>query len=148
LRTFPKGCAIIFGGSGGIGAKITRTVATASSDVAIVYRNPADRAAAIASQAEGVGGAASLHRAEATDGWAVRITIDAAIARHDRIDTVIRAAGPLVNQRYLASTPMDEWRHPFDVEVHVSSRGGAAGDPAHARARRRQLRHARLGGHD
>lgn len=118
MATFPEGCALLFGGSGGIGTGITRTFAQAGSDVAIVYRSSRDRAQAVADEAGALGRKSTIHRGDVADVDAVRAVVDAAIAAHGRIHTVIWAAGPLVNQRYLSTTPMEEWRHAFDVEVH------------------------------
>ena len=118
MATFPQGCAIIFGGSGGIGSGISRSFAAAGSDIAIVYRNGRDRAEQIAQDAGKYDRKVSVHQADVTDENMVRQVIDDAIAAHGRIHSVVWAAGPLVNQRYLASTPMEEWRHAFEVEVH------------------------------
>lgn len=118
MATFPEGCTLLFGGSGGIGQGVARCFADAGSDVAVVYRSKPDTAKAVAAYAEGKGRKASIHQADVTDAAQVQDAITAAIAAHGRIHTVVWGAGPLVNQRYLAETPMAEWRHAFDVEVH------------------------------
>jgi len=118
LATFPEGCALLFGGAGGIGNGISRVFARAGCDIAIVYRSNEARAEQIAAEARACGRNATIHRADVTDPEQVRATIEEAITHHRRIHSVVWAAGPLVNQRYLSSTPMDEWRHAFDVEVH------------------------------
>ncbi|MEZ5735646.1 MAG: SDR family oxidoreductase [Novosphingobium sp.] len=118
MATFPEGCTLIFGGSGGIGSGVARTFAAQGSDIALVYRSKPEPAEAAADYARGQGRRASTHRADVTDADALRAAIDAALAEHGRIHTVVWGAGPLVNQRYLSQTPMDEWRHAFEVEVH------------------------------
>ena len=118
MANFPDGCTLLFGGSGGIGSGISRVFARGGSDIAIVYRSNEARAAAVAAEAQAVGRRATIHVGDVTDDGSVRQVIDDAIAAHGRIHSVIWAAGPLVNQRYLAETPMDEWRHAFEVEVH------------------------------
>lgn len=118
MATFPKGCAMIFGGSGGIGAGVTRTFAKAGADVAIVYRSKQAAAESVAEEAGKAGRRATIHAADVTKAGDVQAAIDAAIAEHGRIHTVVWAAGPLVNQRYLSQTPMSEWRNAFEVEVH------------------------------
>ncbi len=118
MVTFPAGCAVLFGGSGGIGSGISRVFAQSGCDIAIVYRHNADRAEAVASDAQGEGRKATVHQADVTRIEDVTAVIDDAIASHGRIHTIVWAAGPLVNQRYLSSTPMEDWRHAFDVEVH------------------------------
>jgi len=118
LATFPEGCTLLFGGSGGIGRGVSRTFAQAGSDIAIVYRSSPDRAGEVADEARAAGRAATIHQCDVADADAVRGAVEEAIAAHGRIHSVVWAAGPLVNQRYLSSTPMEEWRHAFDVEVH------------------------------
>lgn len=118
MASFPEGCTLLIGGSGGIGQGVARTFADAGSDIAVVYRSKARIAGAVAEYARGKGRTASVHAADVTNAAQVRATIDAAIAAHGRIHSVVWAAGPLVNQRYLAETPMEEWRRAFDVEVH------------------------------
>lgn len=118
MATFPEGCAMIFGGSGGIGSGISRAFAKAGCVTAIVYRANEVRAAEVAQELRAEGVRATTHHADVTDPDSVRAAIDSAIATHGRIHTVVWAAGPLVNQHYLSSIPMEEWRHAFDVEVH------------------------------
>ncbi len=118
MATFPSGCTIIFGGSGGIGQGIARTFAEQGSDIAVIYRTRREPAEAVADHARSLGRKASAHAADVTDPASIQAALDAAIAEHGRIHSVVWAAGPLVNQRYLSATPMDEWRHAFEVEVH------------------------------
>ena len=118
MATFPSGCAILFGGSGGIGSGVARTFAEAGSDIAVVCRSKPEPAEAAAAYARSLDRKATVHTADVTDPKQVQAAIDDAIAQHGRIHSVIWGAGPLVNQRYLAETPMDEWRQAFEVEVH------------------------------
>lgn len=118
MTTFPDGCTLLFGGSGGIGSGVARCFADSGSDIAVVYRSKPEPAEAAADHARGAGRKASVHAADVTDAKQVRDVIDAAIAAHGRVHTMVWGAGPLVNQRYLADTPMAEWRHAFEVEVH------------------------------
>ena len=118
MTSLPEGCALLFGGSGGIGSGISKVFAGGGSDIAIVYRGNEARAEEVAAEGRALGRKATIHRADVSDVQQVQAVVAEAIAAHGRVHTVIWAAGPLVNQRYLASTPMDEWRHAFDVEVH------------------------------
>ncbi|WP_408591366.1 SDR family NAD(P)-dependent oxidoreductase [Novosphingobium sp.] len=118
MATFPAGCTLLFGGSGGIGQGVARTFAEQGSDIAVVCRSKREVAEAVAADARAQGRKASVHTADVTDPTQVEAVIADAIAQHGRIHSVVWAAGPLVNQRYLADTPMSEWRHAFDVEVH------------------------------
>ncbi len=118
MATFPDGCTLLFGGSGGIGSAVSRVFAAGGSDIAIVCRTNRSKAQGVADDAVAAGRRATVHVGDVTDDESVRAVIDEAIAAHGRVHSVVWAAGPLVNQRYLSSTPMDEWRHAFEVEVH------------------------------
>jgi len=118
MATFPAGCTLLFGGSGGIGRGVAQTFAEAGSDIAVVYRNKSEIAETVAANARELGRKASTHAADVTDSVQVRAAVHAAIAAHGRIHSVVWGAGPLVNQHYLAETPLDAWRHAFEVEVH------------------------------
>ncbi|MFT4054046.1 MAG: SDR family oxidoreductase [Novosphingobium sp.] len=118
MATFPQGAALLFGGSGGIGSGVSRTFARSGSDIAIVCHANEARASEVAQAARDAGRKATVHRADVTDAAQVAEVVRQTIAAHGRIHTLVWGAGPLVNQRYLAATPMEEWRHAFDVEVH------------------------------
>ena len=118
MATFPQGCTLLFGGSGGIGSGVARTFAEAGSDIAVIYRSKPEPAQAAAAFATELGRKATVHCADVTDQTQLSAAVEAAIAAHGRIHSVVWGAGPLVNQRYLAETPMDEWRHAFEVDSH------------------------------
>ena len=117
MATFPSGCVLLFGGSGGIGSGVARTFAESGSDIAVVYRTRPEAATAVADHARGLGRKASAHCADVTRPDQMSAAIKAAIAEHGRVHSLVWGAGPLVNQRYLAETPLEEWRHALDVEA-------------------------------
>jgi 3-oxoacyl-[acyl-carrier protein] reductase len=112
---FPNGAALVVGASGGIGGKVAEVLAGDGSDLALVYNRKADAVAALAGR---VASKATAHKCDVTDTAAITAMIGEAIAAHGRIHTLVWAAGPLVQQRFLSETPVEEWRHAFEVEVH------------------------------
>lgn len=118
MATFPEGCTLLFGGSGGIGSGVARTFAKEGSDIAVVYRTKAQTAQEAADYAVSLGRKGTTHACDVTDPAQVKAAVDAAIAAHGRIHSVVWGAGPLVNQRYMMETPVEEWRRAFEVEVH------------------------------
>lgn len=114
---FPSGCALVFGASGGIGGKVAEVLAGDGSDVAVVYNRKSDAARAVAEAAAGSGRTATTHRCDVRDPASVAALVEAAIAAHGRIHTVVWAAGPLVEQHMLAETPVEAWRTAIDTEV-------------------------------
>ena len=117
-RAFGEGAAIVFGGSGGIGQHVVRSLAEAGSDVAIVYRRKRELAETLAADIARSGRKASTHAADLTDASSVVAAVEDAIAKHGRIHTVVFAAGPVVEQVPIAETTQALWRQSIDIEVH------------------------------
>lgn len=114
---FPQGAALIFGGSGGIGSEVVRCFGRAGSDVAIVYRSKRENAEAVADDVQNLGQNASTHAADVTDPEQVRAAVDAAIATHGHVHTVVFGAGPVVEQLHLSETSPELWRQSMDTEA-------------------------------
>lgn len=115
---FPTGAAMIFGGTGGLGAASARELARAGSDIAVCYRSKKEAAEKLAEEFRGFGRKVSLHAADVTDPASIDAARDAAIAAHGRVHTMVWAAGPLVDQLHLSETPLAKWKRAIDVEVH------------------------------
>lgn len=94
-----------------------RVFAESGSDIAVAYRTRADAAQSAADHAMALGRKASIHGADVRVPEQIRLTIEAAIAAHGRVHSLVWGAGPLVNQRYLADVPLDEWRDALAVEA-------------------------------
>ena len=97
------GAALVVGGSGGLGLAITRLLAQRGSRVAVTYRSRPEAGAAAVEAARGWGGHASayaLDLATATDATEV---IDAVVADHGGLHTLVYAAGPHVPMAHLSS---------------------------------------------
>ena len=118
MELFPKGCALVFGASGGIGGKVAEVLAADGSDLALVYNRKADAAQSVADKAAALGRKATVHQCDVRDPASVAALVEDAAAAHGRIHTLVWAAGPLVEQLYLADTPI-EARHNEDDRPHV-----------------------------
>ncbi|SFF26485.1 NAD(P)-dependent dehydrogenase, short-chain alcohol dehydrogenase family [Fontimonas thermophila] len=117
-KAWMDGATIVFGGSGGIGQEVAKCFGRAGSDVAIVYRSKQTVAERVAAEIASGGRKATCHAADVRDPAQVQAAVDAAIAAHGRIHTVVWAAGPVVEQVMLAETPAALWRNSIEVEVH------------------------------
>lgn len=115
---FPAGAVMVFGGSGGIGSAIVRCFAHAGTDVAIGYRSKQDAAEALADEIRGLGRSASIHGADVTDPAQVQAAVDAAVAEHGRVHTVVFGAGPVVEQLHLGEVTPELWRRSMDTEAN------------------------------
>lgn len=118
MHSFPEGCALVFGGSGGIGSSVGTVFANSGTDIALVYNSRREPADAVAQRAVENGRKATIHCADVADEAQVRETIETVIADHGRIHTIVWGAGPLVDQQYLSEISMDSWRSAFEIEVH------------------------------
>ena len=116
--SFPQGCVLIFGATGGIGKSVALEFAKAGSDVAIVWHSKKDAALELQEIIEGMGRNASLHQCDVTKAGAAADTVGGAVSAHGRIHTMVWGAGPLVEQVYLAETTEQQWRKAIDIEVH------------------------------
>ena len=114
---FPEGVALVFGGSGGIGQAVAKSLAASGSDVAVMYRSKQEAAERVAAEIRGCGRKASLHPADVTDPAAVSAAVEAAERLHGRIHTVAFAAGPVVEQVLLAETTPALWRRSLEIEA-------------------------------
>ena len=114
---FPDGAAIVFGGSGGIGQHVAKAFARAGSDVAIVYRTKKDVAERVAGEIKALGRKATLHAGDVTKAADVDAIVAAAGKAHGRLHTVAWAAGPVVEQVFIAELKRELWQRSFDIEV-------------------------------
>lgn len=114
---FPAGATLVFGGSGGIGRGVAAAFGKAGSDVAIVYRSKQDVAEATAAAIRESGARASIHRADVRNRAEVQAALDAAVAQHGRVHTVVWGAGPVVPQVAIAEWTEAMFRDSMEIEA-------------------------------
>lgn len=114
---FPKGAALVIGGTGGIGQGVALEFARAGSAVALGYRSKPDVASEVAGQIEAAGAAVTCHQLDVTDPAQIEAAIAAAAEAHGRVHTLVWAAGPFVNQLHIAEMSHEDWRRAIEVEV-------------------------------
>lgn len=100
------GAVVVVGGSGGIGGAVVRSFARDGVPVCLTYRGNRTRAEKLAAEAPG----SSALPLDLTDFDAIEAFAGEAAARHDRIDTLVYTAGPLVRQRHLSRVRPAEMR--------------------------------------
>lgn len=91
--TMTDGAAIVTGGSGGIGAAITRALAARGHRVAIHGNSNMQAAKALAQEIEAAGGEAIAISADLTDPEAVNGMVATVVARFGSIATLVNNAG-------------------------------------------------------
>ena len=97
------GCALVVGGSGGIGSAVVRLLAARGSAVALTYRSDADAASVAVDTARSWGVHASAHRLDVTEAAECARLVDEVAAAYDGVHTLVHTAGPHVPMRHLSS---------------------------------------------
>lgn len=116
--------AIVFGGSGGLGAGCVRALARDWPTVAITYRNGRERAeAVVASLPEGCRGVAV--QCDVGDSVSVTATLKTVAEECGPIGAAVFSAGCAIEQPYINAITEDQWREVFETEtmgfIRVSS---------------------------
>ncbi|MCP5091837.1 MAG: SDR family oxidoreductase [Gammaproteobacteria bacterium] len=115
---FPSGAALVYGGSGGLGAGCAERIAAYGSDIAISYRSHEDAAAEICSRIVAKGRKATSHQADLAEADSVMRAFDEAVEAHGRVHTVVVAAGSNIGQPFLADTTEEEWTEVIENDLN------------------------------
>lgn len=114
---FGEGCAIVIGGSGGIGAGICLEFARSGTNVAICYNSKKAAADELQTQITALGVSASVHKVDARDPASLKALFSDAARQHGRVHSMVWAAGPLVDQVLLQETSLEQYKRAIDIEV-------------------------------
>lgn len=117
-KDFPEGCALVIGGSGGIGSVVARRFAEAGSDVAITYRRNKDRADTVAAAMRECGVEVSDHEVTLGNFPQIEAMVEDVLARHGSIHTVVYAAAMLTVQVDIADTSHEQWHEAMTQDVN------------------------------
>jgi 3-oxoacyl-[acyl-carrier protein] reductase len=105
---FSPGCAVVIGGSGGIGKSIA-TVLAQHTPVLITYRNNAEAATDLQRELIENGYSAGLQRCDTAEIASIETCLTCAKAQFGDIHTVVNAAGSDIRMRFIADLPIEEW---------------------------------------
>lgn len=107
--------ALITGASSGIGQATALRLAAQGSTVALVARR-ADRLEALAADVRAQGGKALVIAADITNSAQAINAVEKTVAEYRRLDTVVNAAGVMLNGDSLAS-PLSDWDRMVDLNL-------------------------------
>lgn len=113
---FPEGCAIVFGGSGGIGQAIAGLLATRGTDIVVTYHSGADKLRDLVSAVESMGRRIATIQCNTPD----RDSVDAVFAKaaeFGRVHTVVNATGMLFDVGPLADFRPESFRSVIEIDV-------------------------------
>lgn len=130
-----QGCAVVVGGSGGLGQAIVRRFAEVGSNVALSYRNNRDTADALCAEIEGMGVQGLCQRVDVADVRSIESLVNAAEAKFGTIHTLVFATGPAIRMSAIADLPPAEWAAAVNADVMGFFNVAHASIPALRRSR-------------
>ena len=113
------GCAVVTGGSGGIGAAVARMLACRGSDLAITFRSNEAAAEAVVADAVSAGRKAAAWVLDLANEEATRLFLAAAAAQFGGIHTIVYASGPHVPMVHLSRVPPARFRVQLEADVQA-----------------------------
>lgn len=116
-KFFPKGKALVIGGSGGVGAAICQRLAEDGCDVALTYRNNTERAKDLRESLSALGVKVSIHQVELSDSQSINATVKE-VAETTPIHTVVVASGSDIGQPLIGELQDSEWTNVVDSDLN------------------------------
>lgn len=108
--------AIVFGGSGGLGAGCVHALAREWPSVGIVYHSRRERAEAVAAELPSSCQGYPVH-CDTTDSGSVRAAIEEVASACGPIGCVVYSAGIAIDQPYISEITETQWRDVFEAET-------------------------------
>jgi NAD(P)-dependent dehydrogenase (short-subunit alcohol dehydrogenase family) len=109
-------CALVTGGSRGIGRAIVLGLASNGASVAACYTRESEDVQRLRSDLDQLDGKSYLTQADVSDAGSVAQLVSEAAERLGRIDVLINNAG-VVSHRPLVDLELEEWRRVLDVNL-------------------------------
>jgi 3-oxoacyl-[acyl-carrier protein] reductase len=116
-----SGCALVTGGSKGIGAATALAMAELGHAVALVYRSDADGAAGVVERIEAVGGTALAVQADLARAEEVERVFDEVEQRFDSVKVLVNNAGTRADGLALQLTD-EQWHQVIDLNLTAAFR--------------------------
>lgn len=111
------GCAVIIGGTGGIGRAIVQRVAAGGEPVYFTFLSNEGGAREVNASVLEMGGQAQHGRCDLTDRSNVALCLEDAVRAFGRIRSVIFASGPNIAQEYVANMTPEQFEHALRADV-------------------------------
>lgn len=116
MSTTQQRSAVVFGGSGGLGAGCVRALARDWPTVAITYNRSRGRAEAVAASLPD-GSRGYPVQCDVSDSASVRRALEEVSAACGPIGCVVFSAGVAIDQPYIAEITEEQWRQVFETET-------------------------------
>ncbi|MEZ5078668.1 MAG: beta-ketoacyl-ACP reductase [Solirubrobacterales bacterium] len=106
-REFAGKVAFVTGGTRGIGAAISRSLAARGATIAAGFSRNTEHAEGLRDELENLGGEASIHQGNIASADDCRRTVAEVIDRHGKLDIIVNNAGITSDARMIKMTPED-----------------------------------------
>ena len=118
LEGFPAtGCAVVIGGSGGLGGTIAKCLAGHGSNVALSYRNGLDQAEGYAGEVRGLGRQAWVGKADLQNAQSLSSFFEQASKELGPVHTVVFASGPHIYLEPISKSDVSRLRDYVEADV-------------------------------
>lgn len=107
---FPKGAALVTGGSGGIGQAVCLRLAQAGSDIAVGYHSNRAAAEDVAAKVQSFGRNATIIQVQTGDEGRAKAAVNTIAEDAGGLHTLVYASGPDLPMRHISRTPPSEFR--------------------------------------
>ncbi|KAM0481575.1 hypothetical protein ACHAPX_003686 [Trichoderma viride] len=115
---YPEGCAVVFGGSGGLGRASAGLMAERGSDIVVTYRSNAADAESLVEEVRKLGRKASAVACDVTDRKSVEAVFKHAVDTYKRVHTVVSAGGLVFDTGPLVDFKDETFRSVIETDVH------------------------------
>ncbi|MFF0516863.1 SDR family NAD(P)-dependent oxidoreductase [Streptomyces sp. NPDC004250] len=109
--------ALVTGGTGGVGRAVCHGLAHQGFRVAFTYHSNSEKAAGLESDLAGLGTSSLSGHPDFTDPEQADAFVHEVVAAYGRIDTVVHASGPYVDQRFVSTFDSDQFRRHVEQEL-------------------------------
>ena len=114
---YPAGCAVVFGGSGGLGQASAGLMAQRGSDILVTYRSRADETLKFVEQLRAMGRKAEAVACDVTDRSQVDAVFAKAVKTFGRVHTIVSAGGLVFDTGPIADFKMESFRGVIETDV-------------------------------
>ncbi|KAL7926670.1 hypothetical protein ACQKWADRAFT_281035 [Trichoderma austrokoningii] len=126
---YPDGCAVVFGGSGGLGRASAGLMAERGSDIVVTYRSNAADAESLVEEVRKLGRKASAIACDVTDRKAVEAVFKHAVDTYKRVHTIVSAGGLVFDTGPLVDFTEESFRGVIETDVYGFYNIAKAGVP-------------------
>ncbi|MFO6453092.1 MULTISPECIES: SDR family NAD(P)-dependent oxidoreductase [unclassified Aeromicrobium] len=117
MTEMPRPVALVTGGTGGVGRSVCEQLAARGHDVAFTFHSNAERAAEVSDVVSASGVAVMSAAPDLTCPAQTDEFVESVVERFGKIDVVIHAAGPYVDQRFVSTFTSEQFRRHVDAEL-------------------------------